>query len=359
MKVGRSTESPIDFVVTDTISGSQNNDETQITQSTISRFACRIVCDRSPPYTARIFAAGFDSSKNIFLGEKAAKWKNPDGHMDGLTTNGVLVMHPKGGFTEESKPGVWREISVCGDVYTLRETRSAQQRGKLVENETNVLQDGSLIDLCGATLLWRTADGLFHTPTQKHIEALRQEINAARPQCPVGLNTLAFPSINRKDVVEEKQPWAYLSCGHVHGYHNWGHRSDTEANERECPMCRTIGPYVPLWLGCEAGFYVDAGPPTHAFTPCGHVCSEKSAKYWSQIPLPHAILYNTRSTAGRRTLLLPGKQTSSVPLHESRYFGTNQYSNLGSHRAQFTGKAGQFVALFFSNTTATYAALMK
>ncbi|KAH0620272.1 hypothetical protein JD844_020415 [Phrynosoma platyrhinos] len=323
--VGRSTESPIDFVVTDTISGSQNSDETQITQSTISRFACRIVCDRNAPYTARIFAAGFDSSKNIFLGEKAAKWKNPDGHMDGLTTNGVLVMHPKGGFTEESKPGVWREISVCGDVYTLRETRSAQQRGKLVrqldvtktcvtearffhsagkcvllsscwfgfvvchrvENETNVLQDGSLIDLCGATLLWRTADGLFHTPTQKHIEALRQEINAARPQCPVGLNTLAFPSINRKEVVEEKQPWAYLSCGHVHGYHNWGHRSDTEANERECPMCRTVGPYVPLWLGCEAGFYVDAGPPTYAFTPCGHVCSEKSAKYWSQIPLPH------------------------------------------------------------------------
>jgi hypothetical protein len=52
--------------------------------------------------------------------------------MDGLTTNGVLVMHPQGGFTEESQPGVWREISVCGDVYTLRETRSAQQRGKLV-----------------------------------------------------------------------------------------------------------------------------------------------------------------------------------------------------------------------------------
>uniref|UniRef100_A0A8C0J3X6 Pellino E3 ubiquitin protein ligase family member 2 n=1 Tax=Chelonoidis abingdonii TaxID=106734 RepID=A0A8C0J3X6_CHEAB len=160
-------------------------------------------------------------------------------------------------------------------------------RGVRLKNETNILQDGSLIDLCGATLLWRTADGLFHTPTQKHIEALRQEINAARPQCPVGLNTLAFPSINRKDVVEEKQPWAYLSCGHVHGYHNWGHRSDIEANERECPMCRTVGPYVPLWLGCEAGFYVDAGPPTYAFTPCGHVCSEKSAKYWSQIPLPH------------------------------------------------------------------------
>lgn len=52
--------------------------------------------------------------------------------MDGLTTNGVLVMHPRNGFSQDSKPGVWREISVCGNVFTLRETRSAQQRGKMV-----------------------------------------------------------------------------------------------------------------------------------------------------------------------------------------------------------------------------------
>ncbi|MEQ2255204.1 E3 ubiquitin-protein ligase pellino 2 [Ilyodon furcidens] len=290
-QIGRSTENPIDFVVTDTVAGGQDGEETQITQSTISRFACRVVCERNPPYTARIYAAGFDSSKNIFLGEKAAKWKNPDGHMDGLTTNGVLVMHPKGGFMEESKPGVWREISVCGDVYSLRETRSAQTPGKLVENESNILQDGSLVDLCGATMLWRTAEGLFHTPTQKHLEALRQEINAARPQCPVGLNTLAFPSMQRSRAfssLEDKQPWVYLACGHVHGYHNWGHRSEREPNtQRECPMCRVVGPYVPLWLGCEPAFYVDTGAPTHAFVPCGHVCSEKSVKYWAEIPLPH------------------------------------------------------------------------
>lgn len=63
--------------------------------------------------------------------EKATKWKNPDGHMDGLTTNGVLVMHPEG-FPEDPKQGLWREISVCGDVYALRETRSGPSRGKLV-----------------------------------------------------------------------------------------------------------------------------------------------------------------------------------------------------------------------------------
>ncbi|XP_027134136.1 E3 ubiquitin-protein ligase pellino homolog 1 isoform X11 [Larimichthys crocea] len=290
-QIGRSTESPIDFVVTDTVAGSQSNADTQSVQSTISRFACRIKCQRTPPYTARIYAAGFDSSKNIFLGEKAAKWKTSDGQMDGLTTNGVLVMHPRNGFTQDSKPGVWREISVCGNVFTLRETRSAQQRGKMVETESQELVDGSLIDLCGATLLWRTAEGLARTPTLKHLEALRQEINAARPQCPVGFNTLAFPSMRRKDTPDEKQPWVYLQCGHVHGYHNWGnHREEREGREgrhRECPMCRAKGPYVPLWLGCEAGFYVDAAPPTHAFNPCGHVCSEKTAAFWSQIPLPH------------------------------------------------------------------------
>lgn len=71
--------------------------------------------------------------------EKAAKWKTSDGQMDGLTTNGVLVMHPRLGFTEDSKPGVWREISVCGNVFTLRETRSAQQRGKMVSAILSIL----------------------------------------------------------------------------------------------------------------------------------------------------------------------------------------------------------------------------
>ncbi|KAM9426561.1 E3 ubiquitin-protein ligase pellino homolog 3 isoform 2-T2 [Pholidichthys leucotaenia] len=238
-----------------------------------------------------------DTNTDMFQ-ERAAKWRTSDGLMDGLTTNGVLVMHPAGEFVSEPAPGVWREISVCGNVFALRETRSAQQRGKLVENESNTLQDGSLIDLCGATLLWRTPAGLRHTPTLKQLESLRQELNAARPQCPVGFNTLAFPSLAQREIVDKKQPWVYVNCGHVHGYHNWGYRKEkgpagpggtapASTGERECPMCRRVGPYVPLWLGCEGGLYLDAGPPTHAFCPCGHVCSEKTVVGWSQIPLPH------------------------------------------------------------------------
>lgn len=51
-----------------------------------------------------------------------------------------------------------------GGVFSLRESRSAQQKGNVVDDENNILQDGTLIDLCGATLLWRSAEGLAKSP---------------------------------------------------------------------------------------------------------------------------------------------------------------------------------------------------
>lgn len=133
--------------------------------------------------------------------------------MDGLTTNGVLIMHPKGGFCGgNAKCGLWRETSLGGEVFSLRESRSAQQKGQPVsywcsqrlllcaayasapsirlfgylshptffvlsfislsshsqiKDENNVLQDGTLIDLCGATLLWRSHEGLSNSPVSR------------------------------------------------------------------------------------------------------------------------------------------------------------------------------------------------
>ncbi|KAG9262682.1 hypothetical protein AMEX_G24492 [Astyanax mexicanus] len=371
-QIGRSTERPIDIVVTNTGSGGHGNGPVRSLQSTISRFACRIVCDRTPPYTARLYAAGFDCSRNIFLGEKAAKWHTFGGQMDGLTTNGVLLMQPARG----SRPAVWREISVCGNVFTLRDPASPQNRGKQVKDESPILLDGSLIDLCGVTLLWRSVEGLANSPTSSHLEALRLRLNAARPQCPVLLSTLAFPSL---DGPRPRRPWAYMTCGHVHGYHPWqgrgvvfkqqsspeAEKSETEGDggrdsgdreghmegiendgeavteerdgdreekvdsgregetvkrgqdegqrdiekdrererekerqmeeiegeveaikgDRECPLCRSRGPYVPLTLGRVSGVYTDAETPSHAFVPCGHVCSKGTAEHWSKTPL--------------------------------------------------------------------------
>ena len=101
----------------DTVPGNRPTDKIN-TQSTISRFACRILSNRGEEdLNAMIFAAGFDSSRNIFLGEKATKWENGENEVDGLTTNGVLIMHPKGEFCPPEDcpnpmPGIWREVSV-------------------------------------------------------------------------------------------------------------------------------------------------------------------------------------------------------------------------------------------------------
>lgn len=252
-------------------------------QSTISRFACRILIERKPPHTARIYAAGFDSSRNIFLGEKATKWQH-DGEMDGLTTNGILIMHPKGSFSSSNsqlvepsqKYCVWREVSVCGGIYTIRETRSASQKGAKIESETNILQDGTLIDLCGATLIWRSAEGLKRSPTKKSLEDMIDDLNAARPQCPVGLNTLVIPRRSTPISAKEKQPYVYSKCGHVQGLHEWGQNKNS--NSRTCPMCLLVGPVVKLFMGVEPSFYVDCSPPTFAFNPCGHMASERTVR---------------------------------------------------------------------------------
>lgn len=105
--------------------------------------------------------------------EKATKWQE-NREIDGLTTNGVLIMHPRGQFCGgEAQCGFWREVSVGGGVFSLRESRSAQQKGNVVEDESNILQDGTLIDLCGATLLWRSAEGLAKSPVIYNIKDLQ------------------------------------------------------------------------------------------------------------------------------------------------------------------------------------------
>jgi pellino protein len=69
------------------------------------------------------------------------------------------------------------------------------------------------------------------------------ELNAGRPQCPVGLNTLVIPrkltlSMSEDTVNEKQQPYVYLNCGHVQGHHDWG--QDKDSKDRRCPMCLEV-----------------------------------------------------------------------------------------------------------------------
>lgn len=158
------------------------------------------------------------------IGEKATKWQH-NGEIDGLTTNGVLICHPKVPFYLKARnddvnskrlnnleecckqSDQWREVSVCGSVHFIRETRSASTKGEKIENESNILQDGTLIDLCGATLIWRSAEGLRHSPTKRLLEEMIDEMNAGRPLCPVNLNTLVIPRRNQYNQEANREPY--------------------------------------------------------------------------------------------------------------------------------------------------------
>lgn len=106
-QIGRSSESPIDFVVMDTVAGDKSGD-TKVLQSTISRFACRIIADRNDVNNCRIYAAGFDSSRNIFLGVS-----DPQFYRKTCWTQIVLYKMPKYPY----KPG----LPLC--LAVLRETQ--------------------------------------------------------------------------------------------------------------------------------------------------------------------------------------------------------------------------------------------
>ena len=69
------------------------------------------------------------------LQERATKWQSGS-EVDGLITNGVLIMHPRSQFGCTAKGGsVWREVSVGGGIYALRESRSVPQKSSLVSSE--------------------------------------------------------------------------------------------------------------------------------------------------------------------------------------------------------------------------------
>ena len=46
----------------------------------------------------------------------------------------MLLCHPKGEWGVEMAPGNWREVSVSGEMFGLRSSRSARQRGKTVRD---------------------------------------------------------------------------------------------------------------------------------------------------------------------------------------------------------------------------------
>ena len=73
--------------------------------------------------------------------------------------------------------------------------------------------------------------------TKATLEQMVDNINAGRPQCPVGLNTLVIPRNKIYLSSQQQQPYVYLNCGHVQGHHEWDKSS---TGSRKCPMCMKV-----------------------------------------------------------------------------------------------------------------------
>ncbi|CAI8030835.1 E3 ubiquitin-protein ligase pellino homolog 2 [Geodia barretti] len=236
--------------------------------------------------TGHVTEYGHDSTTDLFQ-SMAPSWQNRSGEYDGVTTNGVAYMRPVGVFESGVSPGEWREVTVNGHVRKMRKERSSRCTGVEAPEETNILTDGCLIDLCGVTLMWRTAIGIEQGPSNTILRSHRQELNEKAPQCPVNLLTLHFrgsshartpANTSSTEVLEEREPWVYLKCGHLHGYHEWKAGPKESDSKRTCPVCREVGPYVRLELGQQRAFFIDSGALTHAFVPCGHVTTKRTAE---------------------------------------------------------------------------------
>ncbi|KAL3109966.1 hypothetical protein niasHT_017339 [Heterodera trifolii] len=186
----------------------------------------------------------------------------------------------------------WKEVSVTGDIYNMREMRKTGMIGEFQPHLTNKLEDWTLIDVCGATLLWRSAEGLKNSPTKEQMTVqLGLFNNKLRPQDPVYMHTMQFKAYGQESGIWSKSdptrvPYVYQECGHVQSKHGW--KADRKGMY-ECPFCRVKSEKViKLTVGNEPAFHMDfqLNSFEYSFNPCGHIASERTVKYWSDIQIP-------------------------------------------------------------------------
>ena len=199
-----------------------------------SRFACRIISSRLPPFNSFLYASGFSEKKVMSLTDnKHIISCSKNDEFDVLTAFGVKLWHP------DLKK--WGEVSVNGNVYNIRKNID-EPGGEMNDSSfTNELLDGSIIDLCGVSIIFQK------TPSTSKLDPITivKKINALQIQCPVLLHSIEFqylnpkqravraiknlidsevgyhipgslhiPAVDYSDIDEQHRSFVFPSCGH-------------------------------------------------------------------------------------------------------------------------------------------------
>lgn len=303
-QIGRAPHSTNDFV----IPGQLHLGEAGTYTGPVSRWACRIVCERLPPYKSYIYAGAYNDWRELqATGVYVKSTKNSDSEVnelpfDGFTTYGIKIRQPE--------IGEWLEVSVFGNTYYPRSKIEDLPNKKIDSPLKNVLTNGTLIDICGIILMYQDPITMAKPKNISDPLQVIEKINNLKPQCPVLLTEIKFsytdslerakrvieqveredsyfpsilsskygpihiPFVDYSEINEENRSYVFPSCGHVHGYHK-------SMEGRSCPLCRQEGPFVPIAFSFEPTLCSER--PTHVFNPCGHVASLKTCIKWSKI----------------------------------------------------------------------------
>ena len=291
-QIGRLEEPFNDF----SVKGPLRQTKTLATTSPVSRFACRILCQRHSPYKSFVYASGNDQQGRLAMGDCSFRV----GEDDALTSFGIKLLN--------RNINEWYEISVNGNPYSRR--TFCRSPGKALFDQqkySNELEDGAIIDVSGCLLLFRKK---VSTNDNRFAYKVMQSLTNLKATCPVSLSPLVFEFICAKDRErralkylrssnssylpymtyserysdvdnENNSVYCYTECGHVHAFHKM-------LENQPCSLCRRVGPFVQIKYNfCEQ---IDFGKPICIFNPCGHICSKQCALEYSMLKMP--VIYD-------------------------------------------------------------------
>ncbi|GMH82734.1 hypothetical protein TL16_g09361 [Triparma laevis f. inornata] len=250
----------------------------------VSRYAARIMCERTPPFSTWICAAGFDNKKDIFLSEGAPKWKEEEGEneddWDAVTTFGLRIWQPS--------VGKWVEVSVNGYMHEVRETDDAC--GARINNSLARLEHGSIVDLSGVQFIFQDFEHMkMNRPSEETLEMFMGDFNSMRLQCPVSLETIRYSH----SIAESKMDWGegedsseaagvFPACGHIVTY-----STEMAQGLLNCPLCRVQSKLKQLSIAYTPAVTHGEQPPSYIFNPCGCAASLECCEFWSGITIHH------------------------------------------------------------------------
>lgn len=309
-RVGRA--SCCDLVVKGTLHVSSNSRKLKKNASTIqlssqvSKVALTIACSRMPPYSAHVYAA----EGTIPIRRRGtSQSRAPE---DWLSSYGVRIWRPE--------LSSWVEITTAGNARGLPRPKldvpgPAQQipYSQLPPEAHNtwawnLLTDGCILDISGQYIMFQSTLNMatkvvippslvmnslnsmqatcpvlyekivfnFAPPMQRLESAIRERLEGIEQRSYISNRSTVAESydhsFNCAAVEDQGRPMVFPECGHCFGYNR------RLLDARQCPMCRTPGSIMPLVFPFHAD--IDAGKPTHCFSPCGHAASLDVCKYW-------------------------------------------------------------------------------